>query len=192
MVKKIEKEVRRRKRPGFLPVAAIGRRKGDQGLKENLSSHPAGACRSFGNAEVQYLQAGKRDLQSHSRLSFEGRLIHGTESFYQYSPGGSVKKPKYRIGKDCCYDVVLCTTENRRVDRDVTGALLKHEISFTKSEKRLSLLQRIRRGGPENIFVISVNRNEYFKARRAIKTLSPGLQRRLSLSDATKLAFCAR
>ncbi len=93
-----------------------------------------------------------------------------------------MKKAKYRIGKDCCYDVVLCTTENRRVDMDVTGALLKHEISFTKSEKRLSLIERIRRRGPENIFVISVNRNEYFKARRAIKTLSPGLQRRLSLN----------
>ena len=93
-----------------------------------------------------------------------------------------MKKTKYRIGKDCCYDVVLCTTGNRRVDMDVTGALLRHEISFTKSEKRLSLIQRIRRKVPENLFVISVNRNEYFKARRAISTLSPDLQKRLCVN----------
>ena len=103
-----------------------------------------------------------------------------------------MKKTKYRIGKDCCFDVVLCTTGNKRADRDVTGALLRHEISFTKSEKKPSLIQRIKRRAPENIFVISVNRNEYFKARRAISTLSPDLRKRLSLSDATKLAFCAR
>ena len=93
-----------------------------------------------------------------------------------------MKKTRYRIGKDCCYDVVLCTTGNRRVDRDVTGALLKHEISFTKSEKRPSLIQRMRRKAPENIFVISVNRNEYHKARHALSTLSPGLQKRLCVN----------
>ena len=180
--RKIEKEVRRRKRPGLLPIAAIGRRQGSQGLKKNLPSHPAGACGPFRNAEIEYLQARKRDLQSHSRFSFEGRFIHGTEGNDHYHPGGSVKKTRYRIGKDCCYDVVLCTTGNRRVDRDVTGALWKHEISFTKSEKRPSLIQRMRRKAPENIFVISVNRNEYFKARHALSTLSPGLQKRLCVN----------
>lgn len=95
-----------------------------------------------------------------------------------------MKKTNYRLGKDCCYDVVLCTTQNKFADRDVTGALLRHSISFTRSEKRRSLIQKIRGGAPKNIFVISVNRNEYYKAKRALSTLSPSLLKRLSLTAA--------
>ena len=95
-----------------------------------------------------------------------------------------MKKTNYRLGKDCCYDVVLCTTQNKYADRDVTGALLRHSISFTRSEKRRSLVQKIRGSAPKNIFVISVNRNEYYKAKRAISTLAPSLLKRLCLSSA--------
>lgn len=93
-----------------------------------------------------------------------------------------MKKTNYRLSRDCCYDVVLCTTEYKYVDKGVTGALLRHAISFTRSEKKPSFVQRLRKRSRENIFVISVNRNEYFKAKRAIATLSPGLQERLSLN----------
>lgn len=93
-----------------------------------------------------------------------------------------MKKTNYRLGKDCCYDVVLCTTKNKYADRDVTVALMRHSISFTKSEKKRSLVQRFRKKTPENLFVISVNRNEYFKARQAIATLSPSLLQRLCVN----------
>lgn len=83
--------------------------------------------------------------------------------------------------KNMANDVVLCTTENRRISQCTTDFLMSHSVFVSRDEKRNSLLERLR-SGCDTLFVISVNRNEYSAARRVLDDLEPCYRKRLNLN----------
>ena len=79
------------------------------------------------------------------------------------------KKPK--LDKHINKDVILCETTNRVASYHTTDILLEHSISFSKIWKKVPFYKRNTYNGADHVCVISINRNEYGKARRAIDNL---------------------
>ncbi len=79
-------------------------------------------------------------------------------------------------------NVVLCRTISNHAGKVATRQLMEDSIPFTKSYKRIPFFLRERFRGASEICVISINRNEYAKARRSIDCLDFHIRRRLRLN----------
>ncbi len=90
------------------------------------------------------------------------------------------KKPK--LDKHINKDVVLCQTTNHRVSNHMTQLLLQDSIPFTRNWKRIPFYKRDAYQGADQICIISINRNEYGKARRSLDKLDRRWRERLMLN----------
>lgn len=80
-------------------------------------------------------------------------------------------------------DVELCRTTNGRVSNETAEALLKQQIPFTKSSKRIPFYRREEYQGADTIWVISINPRRYGQARRVIDSMDRVYRERLVLSN---------
>ena len=79
-------------------------------------------------------------------------------------------------------NVVLCETTNRAVSDHATRLLVRNSIPFSTAWKRIPILKRSYYQGASKVCVISINRNEYGKARRTIENLDRRDRDRLLLN----------
>lgn len=92
------------------------------------------------------------------------------------------KKKALTFNKNVNRDVVLCRTTNRKAMRCTTEALNDASISYSKNWIHIPFYRRNQFHGADEIFEISVNRNEYASARRSISHIDPIYRRRLVLN----------
>lgn len=78
--------------------------------------------------------------------------------------------------------VVLCQTTNRVVSDRTTTLLIRDAIPFSTAWKRIPFFRRSNYNGATEICVISINRNEYGRARRTIDRLERRDKERLLLN----------
>ena len=79
-------------------------------------------------------------------------------------------------------DVILCSTTNFRASKHAAYVLTQENISFSKRWNRIPLMLREKYQGNSEMCEISINRNEYSRARRAIDKLEPCFFNRLSIN----------
>lgn len=91
-------------------------------------------------------------------------------------------KRKPTIDRNINKDVVLCETTNRIVSNKTVEILTRAAIPFTKNWKRVPFYKKKAYNGADNVCIIYINRNEYSKARRAIRGLEISDQKRLLLN----------
>ena len=86
------------------------------------------------------------------------------------------------MDKNVNRNIVLCQTTSYHAGSATTKKLMEDSIPFTKSFKRIPFFKRDRYRGASEICVISINRNEYSKARRSIDRLDTRVRNRLVLN----------
>jgi hypothetical protein len=91
-------------------------------------------------------------------------------------------KKKLSLDKNINRNVVLCRTTSVHAGKATTKKLMEDSISFTKSYQRIPFFLRERFRGASEICIISINRNEYGRARRSIDCLDFSVRRRLRLN----------
>lgn len=79
-------------------------------------------------------------------------------------------------------DVVLCSTTNYRASTHAAYILTQENISFTRKWNPIPRQLRKRYRDYDKMCEISINRNEYSKARRAINKLDPCYFNRLVIN----------
>lgn len=79
-------------------------------------------------------------------------------------------------------DIVLCETTNWRASKHAAAALTQACVSYSKKWKDIPFLLRRRYKGSHELCVISINRNEYARARRAISDMEPCFYQRLRVN----------
>ncbi|MCR5580952.1 MAG: hypothetical protein K6F66_05135 [Pseudobutyrivibrio sp.] len=79
------------------------------------------------------------------------------------------KKPK--LSKNICKDVVLCETTNRIVSNRTSNLLLEQSVAFSKSWRHVPFFRRGKYNGADRVYVISISRTQYSKARRILDLL---------------------
>ncbi len=67
--------------------------------------------------------------------------------------------------------IVLCETTNTRAVKLTSQVLIDHSISFSKAYRHVPLFRRDKYRGASEVCIFSINRNEYTKARAAIREL---------------------
>lgn len=92
------------------------------------------------------------------------------------------RKPYFDKNDYIDRDIVLCETTNFRAGKHVAKALNMESISFSKRWKPIPLLLRPKYKGADELCIISINRNEYTKARRALSHLAPCFFNRLEIN----------
>ncbi len=81
-------------------------------------------------------------------------------------------KKKLRFDKTAYNkNIVLCESSNTRAVKLTSQILIDHSISFSKAYRHIPIFRRDKYRGASEICVISINRNEYSKAREAIREL---------------------
>ena len=91
-------------------------------------------------------------------------------------------KKRYKIDKSVNRSVVLCETTNFHVQNLTARKLTEDSISFTKSWKKIPFFKRNAYQGADKICIISINRNEYSRARRSLDGLELRIRQRLLLN----------
>ena len=76
-------------------------------------------------------------------------------------------------------NIVLCESSNTRAVKLTSYILIDHSISFSKAYRHIPIFRRDKYRGASEICVISINRNEYSKAREAIRELPDNYLSRL-------------
>ena len=76
-------------------------------------------------------------------------------------------------------NIVLCESSNTRAVKLTSQILINHSISFSKAYRHIPIFRRDKYRGASEICVISINRNEYSKAREAIRELPDNYLSRL-------------
>ena len=79
------------------------------------------------------------------------------------------KKPK--LSKNVNKDVVLCETTNRIVSNRTSDLLLEESVPFSKTQKRVPFFKRGLYKGANIVYVISISRTQYGRARRVLTEL---------------------
>ncbi len=94
------------------------------------------------------------------------------------------KKEGIRMDAKACAakDVLLCSTTNFRASKHAAYILTMENIPFSKHWNRIPLYLRERYHGNSELCEISINRNEYSRARRAISKLEPCFFNRLCIN----------
>ncbi len=97
---------------------------------------------------------------------------------------GVYVKRGMKMDKKTCdaRDVLLCSTTNFRASKHAAYVLTQENIAFSKHWNRIPLTQRERYQGNTEMCEISINRNEYSRARRAISKLEPCFFNRLMIN----------
>lgn len=97
---------------------------------------------------------------------------------------GIIRKEGIKMDIRACSakDVLLCSTTNFRASKHAANILTEENISFSKRWNRIPLLQREQYQGNTEMCEISINRNEYSRARRAISKLEPCFFNRLQIN----------
>lgn len=92
-----------------------------------------------------------------------GRILSGKR--------GAMKK-KLKFDKTAYKkSIVLCESSNNRAVKLTSKILVDHSISFSKAYRHIPIFRRNKYRGASEVCVISINRNEYTKARAAIREL---------------------
>lgn len=91
-------------------------------------------------------------------------------------------KRKPKLDKNINKDVVLCETTNQKASKCTAELLMQSSIPFTRNTKRIPFFKREQYKGADEVWVISINRNEYTKARRMIDQLDLRYKKRLLLN----------
>ena len=78
-------------------------------------------------------------------------------------------------------NIVLCESANNRAVELASKLLINHSISFSKAYRHISIFNRYKYRGASEVCVISINRNEYHKARVAIRELHDNYLSRLMI-----------
>ncbi len=68
-------------------------------------------------------------------------------------------------------NIILCETSNSRAIKLTSQVLIDHSISFSKKYRHVPIFSRNKYRGASEVCTISINRNEYSKAREAIREL---------------------
>ena len=68
-------------------------------------------------------------------------------------------------------NIILCETTNNRAVKLTSQVLIDHSISFSKKYRHVPIFFRDKYRGASEVCTISINRNEYSKAREAIREL---------------------
>ena len=90
------------------------------------------------------------------------------------------KKPK--LSKNVNRDVVLCETTNRIVSNRTSDLLLEEAVPFSKTQKRVPFFKRHFYNGASMVYVISISRTQYGRARRVLSGLEDRDYNRLLLN----------
>ena len=89
-------------------------------------------------------------------------------------------KRKLKLDKSVSQkSIVLCETTNHRAVKLTLQLLIDHSISFSKAYRHIPIFRREKYRGASEVCVISINRNEYHKARAAIRELPDNYRSRL-------------
>lgn len=80
-------------------------------------------------------------------------------------------KRKPKLSKNIGKDIILCATANRVVSNHTSELLLEQSVPFSKNWHRVPLLMRRRFHGANKVCIISINRNQYTHARKALSLL---------------------
>ena len=75
--------------------------------------------------------------------------------------------------------IVLCEATNNRAIKLTSQILTEHSISFSKAYRHIPIFRREKYRGASEVCIISINRNEYHKARAAISELPDNYRARL-------------
>ena len=79
-------------------------------------------------------------------------------------------------------DILLCKTANRRTSRCTCDKLMQDAIPFSMRWKKVPFFKRSHFAGAEKVCEISINRNEYTKARQSLDCLEEIYRKRLQLN----------
>ena len=91
-------------------------------------------------------------------------------------------KRKPKLSKNICKDVVLCQTTNRIVSNRASELLLNSSVAFSKTWKKVPFFFRYKYNGARRLYVISINRNQYSKARHVLNLLEERDQSKIYLN----------
>lgn len=91
-------------------------------------------------------------------------------------------KRRIKLDKNVNKDVVLCETTNHKASKCTADVLMADCIPFTRVWKRVPLFKRESYKGASEVCVISINRNEYHRARRSIERVDSIYRNRLLLN----------
>jgi hypothetical protein len=75
--------------------------------------------------------------------------------------------------------IVLCETTNSRAVKLTSKLFIDHSISFSKAYRHIPIFRRDKYRGASEVCIISINRNEYHRARAAIRELPENYLSRL-------------
>ncbi|MEE3357390.1 MAG: hypothetical protein VZR31_04845 [Lachnospiraceae bacterium] len=89
---------------------------------------------------------------------------------------------KLTYDKNMNNDVILCRTYNELAGKHACRHLLNESISYSKSWMHIPFFLRSRFKGHSEVCIISINRNDYHTARRALDDLEPRIRRRLAVN----------
>lgn len=81
--------------------------------------------------------------------------------------------------KNMDYDVILCKTYNELAGKNTCRYLMEHSISYSLSWLYVPFFLRNWSKGHKEVCVISVNRNDFFQARRSLRDLEERYRKRL-------------
>lgn len=88
-----------------------------------------------------------------------------------------------KLGSYAGNDIELCRTTNSRAGDQTVQLLVEERIPFTKNKKRIPFFRRDKYKGASEVWVISINPNQYGRARRALDTLEYACKSSLILSN---------
>ena len=91
-------------------------------------------------------------------------------------------KSKPTMSKNINKDIVLCETTSKAASHHTSSLLVEHSVPFTKSWKRVPFFKRKTYNGASTVCVISINKNQYSNARRALDNLEDRDYNRLILN----------
>ena len=82
-----------------------------------------------------------------------------------------MRKQKLKYSKNMERDTILCVTDNNHAGMKAANLLIDKSIAFKKREQWIPPHARDRYNGASQIWVISVNQNNYSLARHALAEL---------------------
>lgn len=88
-------------------------------------------------------------------------------------------KNKLTYGKNMDYDVILCKTYNDLAGKNTCRHLMEHSISYSLHWLYIPFFLRNWSKGYKEVCVISVNRNDWHQAKRALSDLEERYRKRL-------------
>ncbi len=80
-------------------------------------------------------------------------------------------KRKLKYSKSMDRDIILCATANSAASRQASEILLGESVPFCKSWRRVPFFKRGALKGASTVCTISIHKDQYSKARRALINL---------------------